>query len=94
MSPSSNSMRGPSREEAAQNSWTKLPMGRGCSVGSLISYGEKGFLHNFLRLQEAIFSYPLFFAVCFVSFSLSLRAISVKVCANIVELGRSLRVCL
>ena len=29
-------------------------MGRRCSVGSLLSHGEKGFLHNCLRLQEAI----------------------------------------
>jgi hypothetical protein len=37
-------------------------MGHGCSVGSLKYHAEKGCLYNSLRLQEANFSFPLFFS--------------------------------
>jgi hypothetical protein len=47
-------MKGPSQQETTQHFLTKLPTGHGLSVGSLGSHGEKGFLHNCLRLQEAI----------------------------------------
>lgn len=49
-----NPMKGPSQQETTQHFLTKLPTGHGLFVGSLGSHGEKGFLHNCLRLQEAI----------------------------------------
>jgi len=49
-----NPMKGPSQQETTQHSSTKLPAVYGPSAGSLRSDGEKGFLHNCLRLQEAI----------------------------------------
>jgi len=47
--------KGPSHEETAQNALSILPMGWGCSVGSLIYHSEKRCLCNTLRLQEADF---------------------------------------
>ncbi|MHA2475276.1 MAG: hypothetical protein ACXAES_18800 [Promethearchaeota archaeon] len=47
--------KGLSHEETAQNALSILPMGWGCSVGSLTYHGEKRCLYNTLRLREADF---------------------------------------
>jgi hypothetical protein len=56
-----DSKKGPSHEETTQNALTMLPVGRGCSVGSLEIFWRKRGLYNILRLQEAVFS-PLYFS--------------------------------
>ena len=68
------SSKGPSHEETTQNALSMLMMGSGYSVGSLRYDGEKGCLYNSLRLQEAVFSSPLFFSLCLRSLILSLRS--------------------
>ena len=55
--PSFNPKKGPSYEETTQNPLRMLPMGRGCSVGSLKYHGEKGCLYNSLRLRVLLPSY-------------------------------------
>jgi hypothetical protein len=47
--------KGTSHEETTQNALSMLPMGWGCSVGSLTYHSEKRWLYNTLRLQEADF---------------------------------------
>jgi hypothetical protein len=47
--------KGTSHEETTQNALSMLPMGWGCSVGSLTYHSEKKRLYNTLRLQEADF---------------------------------------
>ena len=47
--------KGTSHEETTQNALSRLPMGWGCPVGSLIYHSEKRCLYNTLRLQEADF---------------------------------------
>ena len=50
-----NPKKGPSHEETTQNALSMLPMGWGCSVGSLTYHSEISRLYNTLRLQEAEF---------------------------------------
>jgi len=68
--------KGASHEETTQNALSMLPMGWGCSVGSLTYPSEKRCLSTTLRLQEADFyssaillkSFSLF--IMFLSFGL------------------------
>jgi uncharacterized OB-fold protein len=58
--PSYNPKKRPSHEEPTQIALTMLPIGPGCSVGSLTYHNEKGCLFNTLRLQEAEFYFSPF----------------------------------
>jgi hypothetical protein len=61
--------KGTSHEETTQNALSMLPMGWGCSVGSL---KEKRCLYNSLRLREAITPF-IFLPLVFRSLILSLN---------------------